>query len=58
MDAISKALAIDPNISDAHSALCHNRNRYEYDAAGAENACKRALELAMSSSFCLGPAAC
>jgi hypothetical protein len=39
MDAISKALAIDPNISDAHSALCHNRNRYEYDTDRADAAC-------------------
>jgi tetratricopeptide (TPR) repeat protein len=45
MEAIRKALAIDPNISDAYSALCQNRNRYEYDAVGAEAACKRALEL-------------
>jgi len=45
MDAITKALAVDPNISDAYSALCSNKNRYEYDAAGAETACRRALEL-------------
>ena len=45
MEAISKALAIDPNLSEAYSALCHNKNRYEYDSAGAETACKRALDL-------------
>jgi DNA-binding winged helix-turn-helix (wHTH) protein/tetratricopeptide (TPR) repeat protein len=45
MEAITKALAIDPNLSEAYSALCYNKNRYEYDAAGAEKACKRALEL-------------
>ncbi|MGQ0543604.1 MAG: winged helix-turn-helix domain-containing protein [Blastocatellia bacterium] len=45
MKAISKALAIDPNLSEAYSALCFNKNRYEYNAAGAETACKRALEL-------------
>ncbi|MGD9589668.1 MAG: tetratricopeptide repeat protein [Pyrinomonadaceae bacterium] len=45
MEAITKALAIDPNLSDAYSALCQNKNRYEYDPVGAETACKRALEL-------------
>ncbi len=45
MYAIKKALAIDPNIADAYSALCHCKNRYEYDAAGAEAACRRAIEL-------------
>jgi DNA-binding winged helix-turn-helix (wHTH) protein/tetratricopeptide (TPR) repeat protein len=45
MEAISKALAIDPNLSEAFSALCHNKNRYEYDVAGAETACKRAIQL-------------
>jgi tetratricopeptide (TPR) repeat protein len=45
MEAIKKALSIDPNLSDAYSALCQNKNRYEYDFAGAETACKRALEL-------------
>jgi len=45
MEAIRKALAIDPNLSEAYSALCHNKNRYEYDFAGADTACKRAVEL-------------
>jgi Tfp pilus assembly protein PilF len=45
MDAIGKALAIDPNLAEAYSALCQNKNRYEYDADGAETACRRALEL-------------
>lgn len=45
MEAIAKALAIDPKLSDAYSALCHNKNRYEFDVAGAEEACKRAIEL-------------
>ena len=51
MAAISKARAIDPNLSEAYSALCHNKNRYEYDAAGAEAACRRALELDPNSSL-------
>jgi len=45
MEAIHKALDIDPNLSEAYSALCNNRNRYEYDAVGAETACKHAVEL-------------
>lgn len=49
MDSIAKARAIDPNLSEVYSALCHNKNRYEYDAAGAETACKRALELDANS---------
>ena len=50
MDAVEKALAIDPNITEAHSALCLNKFLYEYDFAGAESACKRALELDPESS--------
>ncbi len=45
MDAINKALAIDPNLSDAYSSLCQNKLRYEYDPVGAEKECRRALEL-------------
>ena len=50
MDALGKAIAIDPNLSEAYSALCLNKLRYEYDVAGAEGACKRALELDPDSS--------
>ena len=39
MEAVAKALAIDPDLSEAHSALCLNKLRYEYDSAGAEIAC-------------------
>jgi tetratricopeptide (TPR) repeat protein len=51
MDALGHALAIDPNLSEAHSALCLNKFRYEYDSAGAESACVRALELDPQSSI-------
>jgi tetratricopeptide (TPR) repeat protein len=51
MEAIDKALAIDPNSSDAYSALCNNKNRYEYDVDGADTACKRALELDPNSAL-------
>lgn len=45
MAAIDKALAIDPDLADAYSALCQNKNRYEYDFSGAEKACRHAIEL-------------
>jgi len=45
MEAIKQALAIEPNLSAAFSAQCYFKNRYEYNAAAAETACKRALEL-------------
>ena len=50
MAAVEKALAIDPNLPQPYSALCENRFRYEYDFAGAESSCKRALELDPDSS--------
>lgn len=45
MSAINKALALDQNLSEAHSALCENKYLYEWDFAGAEAECKRAIEL-------------
>jgi len=45
MEAINKALALDANLSEAHSALCENKYLYEWDFAGAERACKHAIEL-------------
>jgi DNA-binding winged helix-turn-helix (wHTH) protein/TolB-like protein/tetratricopeptide (TPR) repeat protein len=43
--AVEKALALDPDLPEAHSVRCFNKFRFEYDFAGAESACKRALEL-------------
>jgi len=43
--AIHRALALDGNLSEAHSALCENQNLYEWDFAGAERECKLAIEL-------------
>ena len=43
--AITKALSLDPNLSEAHSALCENKYLYEWDFTGAEQACRRAIEL-------------
>ena len=51
VDAVNKALAIDPDLSEAYSALCDNKFNYEHDFAGAEAACKRAIELDPNSSI-------
>jgi DNA-binding winged helix-turn-helix (wHTH) protein/tetratricopeptide (TPR) repeat protein len=50
MEAINKAFSLDPDLSDAYSALCQAKTIYEYDLAGAEPVCKRALELDPGSS--------
>jgi serine/threonine protein kinase/Tfp pilus assembly protein PilF len=50
IEAINKALAIDESLSEAHSALCENKYLYEWDFAGAERECKRALELDPNSA--------
>jgi serine/threonine-protein kinase len=51
IEAINKALALDANLSEAHSALCENKFLTEYDFADAESACRRALELNPNSSL-------
>jgi serine/threonine-protein kinase len=45
MEAVNKALELDPNLSEAYNALCMNKLNYEYDVSGAESACRRAIEL-------------
>jgi DNA-binding winged helix-turn-helix (wHTH) protein/TolB-like protein/Tfp pilus assembly protein PilF len=45
MDAVKKALSLDPDLSEAHSTLCFNKFRFEYDFEEAERACRRAVEL-------------
>jgi TolB-like protein len=45
MEAVKKALELDPNLSEAYNALCMNKLNYEYDVSGAESACRRAIEL-------------
>ncbi|MFN2394039.1 MAG: hypothetical protein ABR566_19030, partial [Pyrinomonadaceae bacterium] len=49
MEAINKALELDQNLSEAYSVLCENKMYYEYDFAGAEASCKRAIELKPNS---------
>lgn len=51
MEAINRALELDKNLADAHSALCENKFFYERDFAGAELECKRAIELEPNSSL-------
>jgi tetratricopeptide (TPR) repeat protein len=51
MDAVQKALSIDPDLSEAHTVLCENRFFFEYDFDGAETACRRALSLDPNSSL-------
>ncbi len=51
MEAINKALALDENVAEAYSTLCENKMYYEYDFAGAESACRRAIELNPNSSL-------
>jgi len=36
IEAINKALALDENLADAHSALCENKAYYEWDFDGAD----------------------
>lgn len=49
LHAVDRALALDPSLADAYSALCSNKLQYEYDFAGAEEACKRAMALEPNS---------
>lgn len=51
IEAANRALALDPSLADAYSAICLARIQYEYDATGAEQACKKALELDPRSSI-------
>jgi TolB-like protein/Tfp pilus assembly protein PilF len=51
IEAINKALELNPNLADAHSALCENKFFYERDFGGAEVECKRAIELEPNSSL-------
>ncbi len=51
IEAVNRALELDENLPDAHSALCENKFFYERDFAGAEQECKRAIELDPNSSL-------
>jgi len=49
--ALNEALLLDKDLSEAYSALCENKYYYEWDFAGAERECKRAIELDPNSSM-------
>lgn len=49
--AAKRALEIDPNLSEAHSALGTNLGTYDWNWAEAERAHKRAIELSPNSSI-------
>lgn len=51
MDAINRALSLDKDLSEAHSALCENKYYYEFDFNGADVACRRAIALDPHSSL-------
>jgi len=51
LDALQRALSIDPDLSEAHTVLCENKLFFEYDSKGAETACRRAVELDPNSSL-------
>ena len=44
-EAALKALSLDDNLAEAHAALCQPLMSYDFDFAGAERECKRAIEL-------------
>jgi eukaryotic-like serine/threonine-protein kinase len=50
IEAINKALALDGNLAEAHTALCGLKMSDEWDFDGAERECKRAIELDPNSS--------
>jgi DNA-binding winged helix-turn-helix (wHTH) protein/tetratricopeptide (TPR) repeat protein len=51
MDAVATALEIDPDQPEAYAIRCFNKAHYEYDFAGAEIDCKRALKLDPDSAI-------
>jgi len=51
IEAINTALSLNKDLSEAHSALCENKYYYEFDFAGAETECKRAITIDPNSSL-------
>ncbi len=53
-EALERALALDPNLPDAHARLAMMQMGYDWDWRGAKASCARALELAPESPHVLG----
>ncbi len=49
-EAVRHALELDPNLSEAYAAACENKFTYEYDFAGAERDCRKAIDMGPNSS--------
>jgi adenylate cyclase len=45
VEAANRALQIDQTNASAYAALCENKMYFEFDFAGAERSCRRAIEL-------------
>jgi TolB-like protein/Flp pilus assembly protein TadD len=56
-EAVEKAIALNPNLADAHAALGQIRMGFDRDWPGADAAFRRALELAPGRAVVLGGAA-
>jgi TolB-like protein/DNA-binding winged helix-turn-helix (wHTH) protein/tetratricopeptide (TPR) repeat protein len=50
-DALEKALALDPNLADAHHALARFKEFHDWDFPGAEREFQRAIELDPSDAM-------
>jgi TolB-like protein/DNA-binding winged helix-turn-helix (wHTH) protein/Tfp pilus assembly protein PilF len=50
-DAAEKAIALDPNLAEAHTALGVEKSHYEFDFPGAEKEFLTALELNPNSAY-------
>ena len=44
-EAVKKALAINPNLAEAHTSLGYTRETFHFDYKGAESEYRRAIEL-------------
>ncbi|MFL6467899.1 MAG: TPR end-of-group domain-containing protein, partial [Pyrinomonadaceae bacterium] len=50
MEAANRALAIDPDLSEAYTSICENKFAYEFNFDEAEKNCKRAIDLDPNSA--------
>jgi TolB-like protein/Flp pilus assembly protein TadD/predicted Ser/Thr protein kinase len=55
-EAVTRALAIDPDLASAHRMLCHIRTRYDWDFGAAKTSADRALALEPGNGATVGTA--